>query len=420
MTRRAWIGLVAVLVAGCRSTTAGVGDVPTFEVPERDVFVRRIRADGVLRAVEATPVAAPPNSQGPMKIAWLAADGSRVEKGDVVVKFDASEMEKRLADSRDDVASAERQIDKVALDSGATRTKREKTAELAEAEATAAKQFETTDEKILSRVEIIEGAIDLELAQAKAGHAREVKTVERSVASNQLELHEIDRSRHAKEVEHAEASLAKLQVTAPHPGIFVLARDYRGEPIRVGDTVWSGQDLAELPLVDTLEAEVFVLEADAGSIAEGLPAEVVVDAHPQATWGAKVRRIDALAQPKHPDVPVHYFGITLQLDRTDTETMRVGQRVSATILVEKPDTVVVPRQAVFERDGRTVVYRAAVGGFEPVDVTLGVSSAGRVVVESGIEPGDRIALRDPTKAASELLGDSDGDDKTVGAPGGPR
>jgi len=408
VTRRGLLRVLLALVAGCRREVEDVGDVPTFEVPARETFVRRVRAEGVLRAIEATPIVAPQDNRGPLKIAWLAADGSRVAEGDVVVKFDASEMQRRLADSRDDVSSAERQIDKVALDSTATRTKREKTAAVADAEAIAAKQFETRDEKILSRVEILEGAIDLELAEARAGHARQVKTVERTVTSNQRELHEIDRTRHSKEVEHAQQALAKLQVAAPHPGIFVLARDYRGEPMRVGDTVWSGQTLAELPLVDALEAEVFVLEADAGSLSEGLPAEIVVDAHPERTYDGKIRRIDALAQPKHPEVPVHYFGITLQLDRTDGEIMRVGQRVSATIVVERPDTIVVPRQAVFQHDGRTIVYREGSDGFTAVDVVLGVSSAGRVVVESGLEPGDRIALRDPTKAASELLADSDG------------
>ena len=59
------------------------------------------------------------------------------------------------------------------------------------------------------------------------------------------------------------------------------------------------------------KAEVFVLEADAGSLAVGLAAEVVVEAQPGRTWAAKVQRIDTLAQPRHPEVPVHYFGVTL-------------------------------------------------------------------------------------------------------------
>lgn len=416
------LALAALLAFACtRSPTAG-DEVPTLTIAGTETFVRTVRADGILRAVEATPISAPQGADGPLKIAWLVADGTRVAEGDVVIRFDPSEMERRLADSKDDVSSTERQIGKVTVDGTASRNKRDKAADLAELETKVAKEFETTDEKILSRVEILEGAIDLEYAQAKAEHARTVKQVERSVSSSQLQLHSIEKAHHSKSVEHAEDSLDNLQVTAPHPGVFVLSRDWHGEPLRVGDTVWSGQTLAELPHVDALQAEVFVLEADAGSLAVGLAAEVVVEAQPGHTWNAKVQRIDTLAQPRHPEVPVHYFGVTLELERTDTERMRVGQRVRATVRVERPAAIVVPRQAVFDREGRTVVYRKSDGAFEPVEVVLGPASAGRVVVESGIAEGDEIALRDPQKAASELLADTDGaaKDNKPRAPGGPR
>ena len=37
-------------------------------------------------------------------------------------------------------------------------------------------------------------------------------------------------------------------------------------------------------------------------------------------------------------------------------------------------------------------------------VTLGHSSLARVVIEKGLEAGDRIALRDPTRGTDEILG----------------
>lgn len=416
------VALAALLLhGGCTPAPEGPGEVPTIEVAPRGTFVRNVRAEGTLRAVDATVITTPRDANDPMKIAWIAEDGAVVAAGDVVVRFDPSEMEKTLADSKDDVSTDERQIGKVTLESAATKTRREKTAGLAEHEADVARAFGAVDESILSRNEIAESTIDLEFAEAKAGHARAVQTVERAVASSQVELHRVARGHHTKSVEHAEDALAKLQVTAPHAGILVLSRDWRGGTARVGDTTWPGQELAELPVVSKLAAQVYVLEADAGDLVAGLPAEVVIDARPDATWKATIEQIDTLAQPRHPDVPVHYFGVTLALERTDVEQMRVGQRVRATIKVERPDVIVVPRQAVFERGGLTVVYRRSITGFEPVEVTLGVSSAGRVVIASGLEPGDVIALRDPTRAASELLADTEGGEakaKSKAAAGG--
>src|SRR6478735_4366960 len=43
---------------------------------------------------------------GPVKIAWLAPDGSKVKAGDVVFKFDPSDPEKQLREGEADLAAA--------------------------------------------------------------------------------------------------------------------------------------------------------------------------------------------------------------------------------------------------------------------------------------------------------------------------
>jgi HlyD family secretion protein len=386
------------LVACGRLEAAVVEQVPTVVVEPRQSFVRKVRADGVLRPVEATQVAAPADADGPLKIAWIVDDGAHVKKGDVVVRFDASDARRMLADSRDDLATAERQIGKVGVQGKATQSKRERAATVANREAEVAKTFQTTDTTIFSRIDVAEDSIDLELAQAKAGHAARVQGVERKVSARQRALHEIAREQHGREVEHAQERLARLEVTAPHDGVVVLERGWRGETVRVGDTVWGGQKLAELPLVAAMQADVFVLEADAGNVVEQLGAELVVDAHPERAFEAKVKHIDTLAQPRNPEVPVHYFGVELAVAEPDLAVMRVGQRVHATIFVEQADAIVVPRQAVFERDGRHVVFRRRGDEFLQVEVALGQASPGRVVLEAGLEPGDEVALRDPEQS----------------------
>jgi multidrug efflux pump subunit AcrA (membrane-fusion protein) len=95
---------------------------------------------------------------------------------------------------------------------------------------------------------------------------------------------------------------------------------------------------------------------------------------------------------------VQYFAVILKLATTDPRIMKPGQRVRATLLLEqRKEALAIPRQAVFEREGKMVVYRRQRGAFEPAEVTLGPSGMGKVVVEKGIEPGDVLALADPTK-----------------------
>lgn len=419
---KAWSRAVAValglLLGGCQGAVSQTADVPTFEVAPRATFVREVKAEGTLEAVEATAVTAPADAERPMMVAWIAEDGTRVAKGDVILRFDDSEAQRVRADSTDDVSSAQRKIRKVGVVGDATSKKRTATADLAGLETKVAREFVSEDDDIFSRNEIIESTIDVGLAEAKAGHSKTVAGVERSVSTHELRLHRIEKEHAEREVERADEALAKLEVVAPHDGLVVLSRNWRGQTTRVGDSVWRGQKIAEIPHVANLQVALFVLEADAGSLEAGLPAEVEIAAHPGTQYAAKVERVDTLAKPRHPEVPVHYFGVTLALDKTDPETMRIGQRVTASIRMEDPDAIVVPRQAIFDREGQTVVYRKDGDAFEPVVVTLGAASVGRVAIGDAIESGDVVALRDPTRSADDALAGNNDAKEQKSAPGG--
>jgi len=105
-----------------------------------------------------------------------------------------------------------------------------------------------------------------------------------------------------------------------------------------------------------------------------------------------------------------FFGVTIALDKTDTTIMKPGQRVRATLVLDQEDAIVVPRQAVFERDGKPIVYKNGALGYQASPVELGVASAGRVVIKKGLAEGDEIALRDPTRAL-DALGSAEGSAK---------
>jgi multidrug efflux pump subunit AcrA (membrane-fusion protein) len=128
----------------------------------------------------------------------------------------------------------------------------------------------------------------------------------------------------------------------------------------------------------------------------GLVARLAIEGRPGEEYPAKVARVDALAKPHERQSPVKYFETTLSLAKTDPLLMKPGQRVRAVIELEAVDGVIaIPRGALFEKDGKRVVYRGEGGAFVPVEVTVGRNSASRVVVEKGLRDGDRIALRDP-------------------------
>jgi HlyD family secretion protein len=401
------------------SLGGGGGEVPVVRV-QKEAFVRRVPAQGNLQAVRATPVSVPMGAQGPFRIGWIAPDGSRVKAGEVVIRFDPSAIEKQLVEAGDELREVRLRIGKTETESSAELRKLERDAEMARLELENARQFLKKDAELFSRNEIIESTIDQTLVGKRERHAREAQRTKRELTAAELELLRIDMRQAEAKIQQARQSLQSLAVTAPHDGVLILKRDWRGETPRVGDTVWNGQPLAEIPDLSTMEAEVFVLEADAGGLKPGKRATVALESDPTAPYEAMIQRVDALAKPRLQGSPVQYFAVTLKLARTDPRVMKPGQRVQAHLyLDERKDALLVPRQAVFEREGKLVVYRREPGGFDPVEVALGPSSMGRVVVEKGIAAGDILALRDPNRSPEKTEETPGQEGPSVPAPRGP-
>jgi multidrug efflux pump subunit AcrA (membrane-fusion protein) len=390
---------------------------PASTVPLHTValgpFERQIVAEGNLEAAEATPVTAPIDAQGQLKVAWLVPDGTRVKKDDVVVRFDPTEMERSLRDGESDRTTADSRIAGSRAETGGVIKNLERDADMARHELAAADRFRVDDPEVFSRQEIIRSDIDRGLAQKRIDTSDSVRTIRQGVAEVDLELLGIERRKAGIAIDRAKKGLEALEIRAPHDGILVYKRDWRGDTTKVGDTVWPGEPVAEIPDLATMQARVYVLEADAGGLAPGLAANVVVEAHPEHGFGAKIKKVDTLAKRRTGWIPVQYFGTTLALDATDAAIMKPGQRVRAVLALDRQDKAIsIPRNAVFDKDGQAVVYKQNGSTFDATPVTLGAAAVGRVVIAKGLDAGDVIALRDPDTAGAS----GDAPDKGSGGP----
>ncbi|MBI2837477.1 MAG: efflux RND transporter periplasmic adaptor subunit [Acidobacteria bacterium] len=396
--------------------------VPVMSV-QAGTFLHRVRAEGCLRATKATPISAPMEAQEGLKIAWLAPDGAAVRADDVVVKFDPTELETTLADGRTERALAESRIAGKRAESDAAVRNLDRDAIVAGRELEHARDFRSSDPLLFSRNQIIESEIDEKLALGRKENAAAVKKVRQELSSADLDLLEIERRQAEQKIARAEKGLESLEVRAPHDGILVHRKNWRGLAAQVGDLVWPGDPIAEIPQSAEMEAEVFVLEADAGGLRTGLESQVTIEAHPGAAFTAVVDKVDQLAKPRIPRVPVQYFAVVLRFARTDTAVMKPGMRVAAELTLEKKGAAIsIPRVAVFDKDGKKVAYRREGRRFFPVVIQVGSTAIGRVVVESGLSAGDVIALADPTRSpgtGTEAAGEGEPpNNSSGGVPGG--
>ena len=82
---------------------------------------------------------------------------------------------------------------------------------------------------------------------------------------------------------------------------------------------------------------------------------------------------------------------------------------------EIPNALRVPRQAVFEKNGKTFVYLRRGDRFERRDVKVTNSTESRAAL-TGVEDGDVIALIDPDVAAQRTRSSSSGPLPTASGP----
>jgi multidrug resistance efflux pump len=95
--------------------------------------------------------------------------------------------------------------------------------------------------------------------------------------------------------------------------------------------------------------------------------------------------------------------------------LRPGLLADVEIQVEKlSDVIHVPAQAVFQKNGRYLVYVQKNGQFEPRSVQLVKQSESMMVIASGVQAGEVVAMADPTAEKGKK-----GEKKSSGGGGNP-
>jgi hypothetical protein len=152
-----------------------------------------------------------------------------------------------------------------------------------------------------------------------------------------------------------------------------------------------------LPDVASLFGSARVDEVERGRVTIGQPATVRVEALPDRELRAHVDTISALAKADFTSwPPPRNFDVRVAFDDRD-DRMRPGMTATIRIATETlRDVLTVPAQAVFSNGGADVVYVVKGGGAERRGVTVERRNADRAALKSGVEPGDRVALVEPT------------------------
>ena len=126
----------------------------------------------------------------------------------------------------------------------------------------------------------------------------------------------------------------------------------------------------------------------------GLKAEIVMDALPNQVLHGTVLSVGTMAhQDGYFSLGVKEYLTVVRVDDLPEQAgLKPGMTGEVKVLVNRlPDVLMVPVQAVAEREGRHVAYVVGPAGVERRDVTVGENNDKFVEVKEGLAEGERVA-----------------------------
>ncbi len=363
---------------------------------ERGEFVFDVPAKGELISAKEISINAPSGNRGRLTLAWLKEENSRVQKGEVVARFDTAE---HLLNQQ----KAELELEKNQLTAGITDRDLQQSqfsinqqAGVVSDEKAMAERFTIEDLAIYSKNEIIDQMLSTEYLTAQEAYLAWLQISQTSQGQAQLELLNLEGKSHRDTIRLTKEAIDEAEVLAPADGILIHAKNWRGEKVREGSEMWAGSKLGSIPSLTELQAKLYVLENEAAGLGMEQSVELTLDAYPDRQLRGTVVGLANIAAPRDRNSPTKYFEVTVALADIDPSFMRPGQKLTGRILVaEKPEVISVPNQAVFKDDGESWVYIKKRGKFTRQPVATGLRSLTQTEITEGLSPGDQVALLRP-------------------------
>jgi HlyD family secretion protein len=341
--------------------------------------------------------------RGNATVIELAPEGTRVSKGDVLVRFDSATLEREVLKLKRDCALAKSELDSlehaelplelrdIEMSLMEIRASLRAEQQYLKASIQLAKEGLVSDPEIKQqKLKVAEVKTQLEtLAQKK-------QLTQKYIHPSALKRAHVKLASAQQELKLAEQQLQNSVVLAPSDGVVIyktlpIATDFR--TIRIGDSVYPNQPFMLLPDMDDLVVHCEVPEMEFARIQEGKDAFIQSLAYPGVKIPGTVESVDPIARSL-PGQPAwqKFFHVVIGLKDVDSR-LRLGMAVTTHILsYYNSNAVVIPRTAVKWEAGRAFAKLLS-GSFQQTrQLTLGLGNEKHFEIIEGLTPGDEVIV----------------------------
>jgi len=341
---------------------------------------------------------------GSAAIMELAPEGAAVREGDVLVRFDSSQVERDVLKLERDFAAAKAEYESLSK-AKLPLELRDLEVRLGDARVSSDSESQylndcrqLLEEALLSEQEVKQQ--ELKVAAAKAA----VDGIEFQLDLTRKYLHPsaLERAQAAMTSAEQELNIAKQQlqncaVRAPADGMVVyrpvhVGGEYR--TVRVGDSLYRNLPFMALPDMSKPVVQCNVPESELSLVRVGSDVQVVPIAYSDLKLAGKVESVGSMAQSVvgRPEWQ-RYFRVTIGLAGSDAR-LRAGMSVRAYILsYASSNSLVVLRTAV-QWENETATCKVVRGSRKDRrELQLGMANEQYFEVLKGLESGERVVSR---------------------------
>lgn len=337
-----------------------------------------------------------------IKIQDLIPEGTVVDSGDYVALLDRSAVTNRMKDLEDELEKKETALMTTRLDT--TMQLRNLRDELVNLKYSMEEAEITLDQSRYESPAVIRQA-QISLDKSERAYEQTTKNYKLRVRQAQADMRnaEINLSKDRRSYEDMTKIISKFQIHAPSSGMVIYQKEWGGQKRKVGSMI-SPWDLtvATLPDLSSMISRTYVNEIDVSKLKPGQEVRIGVDAFPEKQYKGRVFEVANIGE-QLPNTDAKVFEVSIKVEGTDP-ILRPAMTTSNQIITSTfPDVVFVPLETIHVVDSIPVVYLK--NGSKQV-VILGESNENEVIVEQGLESGEKVLLSAPDETEKyKLLGE---------------
>lgn len=266
------------------------------------------------------------------KIQKMSPENTFVKKGDMVLQFDAQTLKNDLIGRQSKLNAEIKKGETEKLNDEST--EQDLILSLAEAEM----NFEKAKRKVeivdVSRSEINKKLqhADFKYQQEKLAQAKQKLEYHKQamLVNRQVSDGRVNNLR--QQVDSMKEEIGKLTMKAPKDGLVMYLEDWNGKKPAVGETVYMGLSLIQLPSLDKVALKAEFAEPDTSKLSVGQQVKVVFEAYPEMSYMGSIVELGQAFYPKSPQNPKVVFEAEIQLGDARPEVMRPGMKAKIEVI----------------------------------------------------------------------------------------